>query len=78
MTAAATIATPRAKPMEATITVDGHTLTEGQSMSVRVAITAFVMQLNNDREFAEGLGLTAIHYHARLTEVLRMIHEEAK
>ena len=42
--------------MEATITIDGHTLTEGQSMSVRVAITAFLMELNNDKELARGLG----------------------
>jgi hypothetical protein len=63
--------------MEATITIDGHTLTEGQSMSVRVALTLFLMELSNDKEFAEGLGQLAITYHARLTEVLRMIHEEA-
>jgi hypothetical protein len=63
--------------MEATITIDGRTLTEGQSMSVRVAITLFLIELSNDKEFAEGLGQLGIVYHARLTEVLRMIHEEA-
>jgi len=62
--------------MEATITIDGHTLTVGQSMSVRVTITAFLMELN-DKEFAESLGQIGIHYHARLTEVLRLIHEES-
>ena len=61
--------------MEATITIDGHTLTEGQSMSVRVAITAFLMELN-DKKFAQSLGQIGIGYHARLTEVLRMINEE--
>ena len=50
--------------MEATITIDGHTLTVGQSMSVRVTITAFLMELN-DKEFAESLGQIGIHYHAR-------------
>jgi hypothetical protein len=61
--------------MEATITIDGHTLTEGQSMSVRVAITMFLMELN-DKAFAESLGQIAIGYRTSLTEVLRMIHEE--
>ena len=64
--------------MEATITIDGHTLTEGQSMSVRVAITAFLMELNNDKEFAADLGQIGIQHHARLTEVLHLIHEEAR
>ena len=64
--------------MEATITIDGHTLTERQSMSVRVAITAFLMELNNDKELARGLGQIGINYHARLTEVLRIIQEEAR
>ncbi|MCP3475095.1 hypothetical protein NLM33_32755 [Bradyrhizobium sp. CCGUVB1N3] len=64
--------------MEATITIDGHTLTMGQSMSVRVAITAFLMELNNDKEFAADLGQIGIQYHARLTEVLHLIHEEAR
>jgi hypothetical protein len=63
--------------MEATITVDGHTLTEAQSMSVRVALTLFLLELTNDKEFAEGLGQIATIYHARMTEVLRLIHEEA-
>jgi hypothetical protein len=63
--------------MEATIIIDGHTLTEGQSMSVRVAITAFVLELKNDKIFAESLGPISIAYHTRLTEVLQMIYEAA-
>jgi hypothetical protein len=63
--------------MEATIMIDGHKLTEGQSMSVRVAITAFLMELKNDKKFAESLGPISIAYHTRLTEVLQMIYEGA-
>jgi hypothetical protein len=46
-------------------------------MSVRVAITLFLMELSNDKAFAESLGQIGIGYHARLTEVLRLIHQEA-
>lgn len=63
--------------MEATITIDGHKLTEGQSMSVRVAITAFLMELKNDKQFADSLGLIGIGYQARLTEVMHIILNEA-
>ncbi|BAR61279.1 hypothetical protein ACVIWV_005995 [Bradyrhizobium diazoefficiens] len=59
--------------MEAMITIDGHKLTEGQSMSVRVAITAFLMELKNDKQFADSLGLIGIAYQARLTEVMHII-----
>lgn len=59
--------------MEPTITIDGHKLTEGQSMSVRVAITAFLMELKNDKQFADSLGLIGIAYQARLTEVMHII-----
>ncbi|MBR0941029.1 hypothetical protein [Bradyrhizobium liaoningense] len=59
--------------MEAMITIDGHKLTEGQSMSVRVAITAFLMELKNDKQFADSLGLIGIVYQARLTEVMHII-----
>lgn len=63
--------------MEATITIDGQKLTEGQSMSVRVAITAFLMELKNDKQFADSLGLIGIAYQARLTEVMHIILNEA-
>ena len=63
--------------MEATITVDGHKLTEGQSMSVRVAITAFLMELKNDKQFADSLGVIGVAYQARLTEVMHIILNEA-
>ena len=63
--------------MEPTITIDGHKLTEGQSMSVRVAITAFLMELKNDKQFADGLGVIGIAYQARLTEVMHIILNEA-
>lgn len=59
--------------MEAMITIDGHKLTVGQSMSVRVAITAFLMELKNDKQFADSLGLIGIAYQARLTEVMHII-----
>ncbi|MGY8677294.1 hypothetical protein Q2941_05685 [Bradyrhizobium sp. UFLA05-153] len=63
--------------MEATITIDGHKLTEGQSMSVRVAITAFLLELRNDKKFADSLGVIGIAYQARLTEVMHIILNEA-
>ncbi len=63
--------------MEAAITIDGHKLTEGQSMSVRVAITAFLMELKNDKQFSDSLGVIGIAYQARLTEVMHIILNEA-
>ncbi|MCP3472318.1 hypothetical protein NLM33_18545 [Bradyrhizobium sp. CCGUVB1N3] len=63
--------------MEATITIDGHPLTEGQSMAVRVAITAFLMELKNDKQFADSLGLIGIADQARLTEVMHIILHKA-
>ncbi|MGY8665714.1 hypothetical protein Q3C01_25605 [Bradyrhizobium sp. UFLA05-109] len=63
--------------MEATITIDGHKLTEGQAMAVRVAITAFLLELKHDKKFADGLGVIGIAYQARLNEVMHIILNEA-
>jgi hypothetical protein len=58
--------------LEATITIDGKTLTVGQSMAVRVAITSFLM----DKDMIKELGPIGPAYERRLTEVLNIIMEE--
>jgi hypothetical protein len=61
-------------PQEATITVNGHLLSHGQAMTVRVALAAFVMDLTND-----GLGddehgkLMVKAYQERAHEIFRMM-----
>lgn len=60
---------------EATISVNGHLLTEAQSMATRVAVTSFLMQLRN-RAFAESLGQLGIRYNEDLTAVQAMINGE--
>lgn len=39
------------KPMEPEISINGHSLTEGQAMTIRVAIQTFAINLQSD-----GLG----------------------
>lgn len=62
--------------MEAKITIEGHELTEGQSMAIRVAVTSFLFQLH-DPKFRRDLGATAWRYKQRLDEIITMINEGA-
>lgn len=61
---------------EAHITVEGKTLSQAQSMAVRVAITAFLMQLRTDKQFYRSLGMMAEVYNSKLTDVLTIILDE--
>lgn len=62
--------------MEAKITIEGHELTMGQSMAIRVAVTSFLLQLQDPR-FRRDLGSIAWGYQQRLDEVITMINEGA-
>lgn len=59
-------------PKEATITINGVTLSHAQAMSVRVAVTSFRFDLA-DPEQAELLGEIGKLYDARLIEVERLL-----
>lgn len=60
---------------EAAITINGHVLTEGQSMALRVAVTDFYSQMQNPEALGtDEHGLRMVEgYRARLYEVLRQI-----
>lgn len=55
--------------MEPSITINGHTLSDAQAMSVRVAVTSFRADLDQPSA-ADALGPIAAAYAARLDEVL--------
>lgn len=57
---------------EARIDIDGHRLSTGESMAVRVAVSAFLTELaDHDRRAA--LGPIADAYEARLRQVERLL-----
>lgn len=60
---------------EPTITINGTTLSLGQSMAVRVAVTVYLMEMSapgalGDDHHGEAM---ARAYHERLLEVLRLM-----
>jgi hypothetical protein len=57
---------------EATIVINGVTLNDAQSMSVRVAVTNFLWDLH-DPEHRKALGKIGDSYQARLHEVEQII-----
>jgi CYTH domain-containing protein len=59
---------------EARITINDRELSEPQSRTVRVAIIAFLAELQS-KEVSGALGQIGVDYHLRLTEVMRMIDE---
>jgi hypothetical protein len=59
---------------EATITINKRELSEDQSLAIRIAIVAFLAQLDNPK-FCAGLESHAIKYHASLTQVMAIIDE---
>jgi hypothetical protein len=58
--------------VEPEITINGHPLTVGQAMTVRVAVSSFSMQLQ-DPAFREALGPIAGAYSDRLSEIIHII-----
>ena len=63
---------PLSSPREADIKINGVTLSMAQSMAVRVAIGAFMIDLDDD-ELAQGMGELGPLYKARLFEVITLI-----
>ena len=59
---------------EAAIVIGWEPLSFAQAMALRVAVGAFLMQLE-DPAHREALGPVAIGYEARLLEVQSMIHK---
>lgn len=59
-------------PPEPTITINGVRLTEGQAMTVRVAVMNMQMTVSDPDKAAE-LGPIAQGYSARLGEIMRII-----
>jgi hypothetical protein len=58
---------------EANVTIEGTVLTFAQSMALRVALSDFLMQLD-DGEFTNGLGPElAQNYRDRCSEVLKLM-----
>jgi hypothetical protein len=57
---------------EPEITINGHLLTVGQAMTVRVAVASFSMQLQ-DSTFRVALGPIAGPYSDRLSEIIHII-----
>jgi hypothetical protein len=63
---------------EADIVIGGISLTEGQSMTVRVAVNHFLLTLRNP-EFVEGIGDDlALNYRERLLEIGNLISRVAR
>lgn len=60
--------------MEATVIINGHELTEGQSMTLRVAVNSFVedLKINGLGDDEHGKAMTEA-YRDRLVEIQRMI-----
>jgi hypothetical protein len=59
-------------PEEPLITVNGIMLSVGQAMTLRVALSNFLMDLH-DPEIAEGMGHTGLHYRDRANEIIRIM-----
>jgi len=59
---------PLMYPPEPDITINGVALTEAQALTVRVALSSFLLQLG-DLEWSRQLGRVADGYRARAREV---------
>lgn len=60
-------------PNEPNIVINGITLNTGQSMTVRVALTSFLMELNE--EYAELLGPVGPLYKTAASEVFDIMNK---
>ena len=63
---------------EPRITIDGIVLTNGQAMTVRVALSSFLFDLRDRTSLGtdeHGLAMTAA-YKARLVEIFKLINED--
>jgi len=70
-------------PREPSMTINGHPLSVGQSLAVRVAVSSFFMELNDPETAASwngdetGQGIRQ-GYLDRLGEVLKYMHESER
>lgn len=68
----------KVEPKEAHIRIGAYVLSEGQSMAVRVAVSSFLVELEDD-EFRNGLGPElADAYKTRLSEVATLLARDAR
>lgn len=65
------------KEEEADITINGEALTFAQSMTVRMAVSTFLLHLR-DEDFAKSLGRVGDNYRDRLREVEALIMRSAR
>lgn len=62
---------------EPQVTINGHHLTDGQAMALRVALDSFRATLIDDDALGEdehGIAMTQ-QYRQRLVEISRMVHQ---
>lgn len=65
------------KPSEACITINGQNLSEGESMTVRVALNAFYLELIQHGLGEDEVGIAVCDgYLQNITTILKVIHEE--
>ena len=62
---------------EADMTINGKPITFGESMTIRVACSSFLMQLDDDA-FRASLGRIAIGYETNLRSIMKKIMEKQK
>jgi hypothetical protein len=62
-------------PREPHIIINGHELSEAQAMTVRVALTLFGMELEND-QFRDDLGGMGRLYQMRQREIVALMVKE--
>lgn len=66
-------------PKEANITIAGHTLTDQESSTLRVAMNHFLMDLNNGAMGDDDNGIRiAASYRLHTRAIIKYIHEEAR
>lgn len=63
------------RPAEAIITINGHTLTHGQSMTLRVAVTSYLSEMSTTGALGDDSpgGRIREGYQQRLLEILRLL-----
>jgi len=62
--------------LEATIVINGRTLTFAESMTLRVAISNFLLMLG-DQEFRNALGPIGEHYDHHLTQIEQYLRNKS-
>ncbi len=60
---------------EADVVINGVRLTHGQSMTLRVAVSSFIMNLSEDPYMVKNLGEIRLGYIARGREVEKLMIE---